>query len=125
MQIKNGVDILNIERFAKAFDKHGDVFAKKILTPDELAHCMGVVEKMAGRFAAKEAVLKALGTGFWQNGITLRDVSVLPDRWGAPSVVLSGQALVIYEELGGSSISVSISHDSGFVIASCVILITA
>lgn len=82
MRVLSGVDLVSVERFAKAFDRHGDAFAKKFLTEKEQAHCMGVVEKMAGRFAAKEAVLKALGTGFWQNGVVLTDVSVMVDRWG-------------------------------------------
>lgn len=122
MRVLSGVDLVSIDRFAKAFDKHGDAFAKKFLTEKELAHCMGVVEKMAGRFAAKEAVLKAIGTGFWQNGVVLTDVSVMPDRWGAPQVELSGQALLLFEEMGGSSLSVSISHEAGLVVAFCTLL---
>ncbi len=123
MRVLSGVDLVSVERFAKAFDRHGDAFAKKFLTEKEQAHCMGVVEKMAGRFAAKEAVLKALGTGFWQNGVVLTDVSVMVDRWGAPQVALSGQALAIYKEMGGSSISVSLSHEAGIVVAFCTLLV--
>lgn len=123
MRIQNGVDLVSIERFAKAYEKRGEAFARKILDEKELAHCMGVVEKIAGRFAAKEAVLKALGTGFWQNGVRLTDVSVMPDRWGAPQAELSGQALAVYKELGGQSLALSISHEAGFVVAFCSLLL--
>ncbi len=122
MKIYNGVDMVDISRFEEKLNRSGSVLEKKLLSKAEQEYCKGIAEKMAGRFAAKEAVLKALGTGFWQNGVSLSDVEVLADELGAPKVLLSGRAKERYEELGGEQIALSISHEAGLALAFCVII---
>ena len=77
------------------------------------------MQSFAGRFAAKEAVAKALGTGIGTKGVSFADMEILSDAYGMPCVTLTGKALQVYKEKKGRSISVSISHDGGFAIAVC------
>ncbi|MEZ4657932.1 MAG: holo-ACP synthase [Caldilineaceae bacterium] len=77
--LRTGVDIIELERLRLAIERHGQRFLQRAYTPDELAHCGDRLESLAGRFAAKEAVAKALGTGIWRNGIGWTDIEILRD----------------------------------------------
>lgn len=110
-----GVDIINIDRVEKALQRWGRRFQNRIYTPAELAYCRGRVPEMAARFAAKEAVSKALGTGL--RGIAWRDIEVLPDRRGKPMVYLRGRAQARARELQLNSFSISLSHTRELAIA--------
>jgi len=120
--IAHGVDMVDCERLGQAIERHGERFLQRVFTPAELAYCTGrkrVVEHLAGRFAAKEAVLKVLGTG-WRGGVNWTDIEIHNAPSGQPYVKLSGRCLEIAEQLGLSRILVSISHIRTHAIASAV-----
>jgi holo-[acyl-carrier protein] synthase len=114
-----GTDIIECDRIAGMQQKHGDEFLRRVFTEREIAYCKD--RKMselhyAGRWAAKEAVLKVLGTG-WARGILWTDVEVINLASGAPSVVLWNKASEIAEELGIMQVQVSISHCKAYATA--------
>ena len=114
-----GTDIIECDRIAAMQDKHGDEFLRRVFTDREIAYCGD--RKMsdlhyAGRWAAKEAVLKVLGTG-WAKGIQWTDVEVVNLASGAPLVVLSNRALEIANEQGINQVRVSISHCKAYATA--------
>ncbi|HEV1997950.1 MAG TPA: holo-ACP synthase, partial [Candidatus Dormibacteraeota bacterium] len=102
-----GVDIVPVARIAAAIEKYGDRFLNRVYTPGELAYARGNHEKLAGRWAAKEAVLKALGGRGRFPRMSL--VEVLPNRRGAPTVTLTREPT--------PEIAVSITHDGGMAMA--------
>lgn len=108
-----GIDAVEIERVAEAVERHGERFLARVYTADErrLAGASGGAASQfyAGRFAAKEAVLKALGTGYAQ-GLGFRDVEILRDPNGAPRLTLHGAARERAHDLGITKILVSITH---------------
>ena len=107
-----GTDITELARIRAGCERFGERFQKKILTPQELAampECP--VAYLAGRFAAKEAAVKALGTGF-VNGLSLQHIEVLRGPLGQPMLHLHGPALARAQELGVSAAHISISHGS-------------
>ena len=108
MNLRTGVDLIEISRLSDAVSRYGDRFLARIYTPAELELCAGRVESLAGRFAAKEAVAKALGCGIGEVGWT--HIEILSDRNKAPVLHLHGQAVQKAEELGLSSWSLSLSH---------------
>lgn len=116
--LRVGVDIIRVERVERAAARWGQRFLARVFTEEELKACNGRSESWAGRFAAKEAVLKALGTGL-DNGICWRDVEVLAGRNG-PEVRLHGKAKEQAEALGLVHWAVSISHSDGFAAAVAV-----
>ena len=97
----------------------------RIYTPEEMRYCQskakGMMESLAARFAAKEAVSKALGTGIWQRGVRFTDIEIVMEQDGRPTVFLSRGAHQVFLELGGHSISVSMTHDGDMAMAVCVI----
>ena len=119
-----GLDAVEIGRIAEAIERHGDRFLERIYTAAErkLADDSGEARHQfyAGRFAAKEAVLKALGTG-WAQGVGLRDVEIARSPGGAPRVLLHGAATARAEALGITSIHLSITHDRGYAAAFAVL----
>lgn len=120
-----GVDMVSVARIRAARARLGEAFAERILTPAERDYCRDSEERLAGRFAAKEAVFKALGTGFWQSGVGFGDVEVLPDALGAPRVRLSGAAEALFRRGGGLSIALSLSHEGDAALAFCTMLFAA
>lgn len=103
-------------------EKHGERFLERCFTPGERAYAEGRKrrdEHLAARFAAKEAALKAIGTG-WRSGIAWTDVEVVVAPSGAPSLNLSGVAADIARDLGLSELLVSLSHAGGFAMASVI-----
>ena len=125
--ISSGVDIVSQERIAKAIEKHEEAFLQRVCSEGEIELYRSVktparkVEFLSGRFAAKEAVSKALGTGLGAKGVALTDMEIKKKENGAPEVVLTGKAKEVYSKQKGRSISVSISHDAGMAVAFCCI----
>ena len=113
-----GIDTVEIPRVQRVLDRHGERFLKRVYTPTEVAFCRGRVAELAARFAAKEAVMKALGTGV--RGIAWREIEVLPDRRGKPLVYLYGGAKARAEEMGLQGLDISLSHERQYAIASVV-----
>ena len=103
-----GVDIIEISRISATVDRWGDRFLGRIYTRGELDYCRGRPPQLAARFAAKEAVMKALGTGV--RGVGWRDIEVVRQRGRAPMVRLHGRAAKLSERLVVTEIALSISH---------------
>ena len=118
-----GVDLVEIRRIERAIERWGDRFLERIYTPAETARCRGRVPELAVRFAAKEAVSKALGVGiWWRGGIGWQDAEVLSDPLGKPLVVLHGRAAERAQFLGLSEWAISLSHSDETAIAMVVAL---
>ncbi len=120
--IAHGVDMVECRRLREAIERHGRRFLERVYTPAELDYCLGrkrETEHLAGRFAAKEAVLKVLGTG-WRGGINWTDVEILNEPSGQPRVHLSGCCRELSERQGLAAIVVSISHIDTHAIASAI-----
>ena len=107
-----GVDIAEVERIREAIERHGDSFLRRLYTAKERDYCeqfKNKYERYAGRFAAKEAAMKALGTG-WRRGVRWVDLEVVREKSGRPALALSGEAARIAEQLGVKHIALSITH---------------
>jgi holo-[acyl-carrier protein] synthase len=107
-----GTDIIECLRIAQMIERHGELFIRRVYTDHEIAYCStkkAATQHYAGRWAAKEAVLKALGTG-WVRGISWRDVEVRHKPGGAPAIALRGGAQEVFERTGITHMHVSISH---------------
>lgn len=107
-----GTDIIECLRVAQMIEKHEDIFIQRVYTPQEIEYCgmrKAATQHYAGRWAAKEAILKAMGTG-WAKGIQWTDVEIVNHMGGKPFVRLGGQAQVICDSMGISEILISISH---------------
>jgi len=118
-----GTDLLDQNRIASIVEKQGERFAKRILTNEELvvwASRNYSVNYLAKRFAAKEAISKALGTGIAQ-GIGFQQMTITSDTSGKPIVVLSGQALIRARELGGEQVMLSLSDEGEMILAFAVL----
>ena len=113
-----GVDIIEIARVKDVAERHGERFLNRIYTPGEVAYCRGRAPQLASRFAAKEAVMKALGTG--TTGVGWRDIEVVRGRGGPPTIRLHGRALRRAEMMGIDNLAVSLSHSREFAVASVV-----
>ena len=110
-----GTDIVEIPRVRESFERFGQRFLDRVYTDAEQAYCRGRAAQLAGRFAAKEAVSKVLGTGIRR--IHWRNIEVLPNRAGKPEVTLHGRARERFAALGLRSIEVSISHSRDNAVA--------
>ena len=115
MILKTGIDIIEIARIQAALDRHGERFVKRVFTELEAFECRGRADALAVRFAAKEAVSKALGTGI--GPISWREVETLHKWSGEPYIVLHGAAERISGELGLTVWAVSLSHSRENAIA--------
>ena len=113
-----GVDIIEIDRIEDAIARWGDRFLGRVYTEAELEVCKGRTPALAVRFAAKEAVMKALGTG--TNGVGWQDIEVLPNPDGKPLVFLHRGARRKSEELGMTHLDLSLSHSHHYAVASAV-----
>lgn len=114
----NGVDIIEIPRVRRVAERYGERFFRRIYTDGELAYCRGRAPQLASRFAAKEAVMKALGTG--TRGVRWRDIEVVRKRGRAPSIQLHGTALARAERMGIVRMAVSLSHSKEYAVAAVV-----
>jgi holo-[acyl-carrier protein] synthase len=118
----HGVDIVEVGRIAEMVEQHGERFLTRCFTAGELAYCGAGKrrdEHLAARFAAKEAVLKALGTG-WRSGIAWTDVEVQKLPSGAPALVLHGRAAELAQERGIGTWALSLSHTAAYAVASVI-----
>src|SRR3954471_3435575 len=119
----HGIDIVETARIRKLVSDHGQHFLDRVFTPLEQAYCAKnpkrYFEHLSGRFAAKEAVLKVLGTG-WRGGIAWTDVEILNEASGQPRMSISGESARIAQEMGINQWHVSISHIEPHATASAI-----
>lgn len=107
-----GTDLAEVARIRRSIERYADRFLQRIYTPREQAYCnskANAAERYAARFAAKEAGMKAIGTG-WRRGVKWQDFEVANERSGRPTLLLSGVARQIAGELGARHISISLTH---------------
>lgn len=122
-----GTDIVESLRIAQMIERHGELFLGRVFTPLEIEYCSArkaATQHYAGRWAAKEAVLKALGTG-WAKGIAWTDIEVRNEPGGAPRIVLGGGAREVAESQGIGDILISISHCRTHATAFAIALLAA
>ncbi|MDN3650120.1 holo-ACP synthase [Reinekea marina] len=118
-----GTDIVQIERIEKVYQKQGERFLKRLLTEKEREVFDARKQSMAflaNRYAAKEAIAKALGTGI-AKGVNFNDLEILPNEFGAPIVTLYGYALALFKEKGGQQVSISLSDEKDYAVAFVVL----
>ncbi len=118
--LTTGVDIVTIQRVQHALERHGERFLNRVYTPGEVAWCRGRVPELAVRFAAKEAVSKALGVGMRlmsKDGIDFHDVEITVDERGKPLLALCGRAQERAGELGLKEWAISLSHERDVAVA--------
>ncbi len=118
-----GTDVVEVRRVARIHERYGERFPRRILMPEELAlfaRARDPVRFLAMRFAAKEAIVKALGTGF-AHGVWVRDVGFVPDRRGKPLVRFSARGDAVRQRLGAGEGFVSLTDEAGLVVAFAVL----
>jgi holo-[acyl-carrier protein] synthase len=120
MKLATGVDLIEIERIQEAIARHGERFLRRVYTDRELDLCGQASASLAVRFAAKEAVAKALGTGIGE--VRWQDIEILRDDMRAPVLHLHGDAQKLADSLGLQTWSVSLSHTDTHAIAFVVAL---
>src|SRR5438094_7896147 len=119
-----GVDLVNISRMRDVISRWDDRFLRRVFTEAEIAYCRArrdPVPHFAARFAAKEAGLKALGTGL-RLGVSWRELEVRRERGGPPSLVLSGRCRAIAEARGGDRVLISLTHDGDYALAQAMLI---
>lgn len=118
-----GLDLVKISRVRDLADTWQDRFLDRVYSPAERDYCLARAApyaSLAGRFAAKEAILKALGTG-WSRGIRWQDIEVLNDQAGRPRAVVGGRAAALLREAGVTAVHVSLSHDTDYAVAEAIL----
>ena len=123
MIVGTGIDIAEVPRIAAAIERFGQRFITRIYTPTEIRYCDSKAnrfERYAGRFAAKEAGMKALGTG-WNHGVRWRDIEVLRQPGQRPTVVFHGRAAEFAQKLGVVNASLSITHSADQAFAQVIL----
>jgi len=115
-----GVDLVEVTRIAAAVDRHGESFLHRVYTPGEIAECGGRTERLAARFAAKEAVAKAFGTGIGR-AMVFHEIEVTNQATGQPAIALHGAAAATAAARGSPSIHLSLSHTATYAIAFVVL----
>ena len=117
-----GIDVAEVKRIRAVIESQGERFLRRVFTPDEVAYCeqfKNKYERYAARFAAKEAGMKALGTG-WSRGVRWVDVEVVRQRGGRPTLELKGEARKIADGLGVKHVALSITHTVDQAIAQVI-----
>ena len=123
MIVGTGIDIAEVPRIAQALARHGDRFLRRIFTEGEIRYCdskANRVERYAARFAAKEAGMKALGTG-WSHGVRWRDIEVSRQPGGRPTITFHGKAAEFAARLGAAHVALSLSHTAEQAIAQVIL----
>ncbi len=123
MIIGTGVDIAEVPRIRESVERFGDRFLHRIFTEGEIRYCEAKAtrfESYAARFAAKEAGMKALGTG-WSHGVRWRDIEVVRPKGQRPTIQFHGQAAAIAAKLGSKNISLSITHTAEQALAHVIL----
>jgi holo-[acyl-carrier protein] synthase len=118
-----GIDIVELDRVARVLGRHPERFLARVYTPAEVAHCRGRVPELAVRFAAKEATMKALGTGI--RGVAWRDIEVLPNRRGKPLLRLHGTAAARAAAIGFVEADITLTHAREYAAAVVVAHVTS
>lgn len=122
--VAHGIDLVDFGRIESMLEKHPDRFLNRVFTDIEQSDAdknKNRIEKLAGRFAAKEAVMKLIGTG-WRDGIAWTDIEVVNNPLGQPIVNICGKVKELADQKGVEQITLSITHTSNFAIASAVAL---
>ena len=122
-----GIDVLKAERVQRVLEKHGERFVRHLLMPEERAQLERTarpVRFLAMRFAAKEAIVKAMGTGF-AHGVWIRDVGMVQNAWGRPEVVYSARGAKVRDGLGIGEGHVTLTDEAGLVVAVAVLMRTS
>jgi holo-[acyl-carrier protein] synthase len=117
-----GIDVVEIDRIERAVERLGERFLDRVFTPAERQYCDKRGARFvhyAGRFAAKEAAMKALGTG-WAEGVAWREVEILPSAGGPPTLALAGVAGARFDALGATRSFISISHTHAVAVAQAI-----
>ena len=117
-----GLDIAEIDRIGRAIERYGAHLLERLYTPREVAYCethKNRFERYAARFAAKEAAMKALGTG-WRLGVRWRDIEVTNEPGGKPTLALAGVARQLADRLGVKNISLTITHSGNLALAQVI-----
>ena len=123
MIVGTGIDIAEVPRIAHAISRFGDRFLQRVFTEGEISYCdakANRVERYAARFAAKEAGMKALGTG-WNHGVRFRDIEVRRQPGGRPTIAFHGKAAEFAAKLGAVNVSLSLSHTAEQAIAQVIL----
>ena len=117
-----GLDVAEVDRIEAAITRHGEPFIQRVYTPREVEYCerfKNKFERYAGRFAAKEAAMKALGTG-WSRGVRWQDIEVVRAISGKPSLHLDGVARQIAGAMGVRNIALTITHSGNLALAQVI-----
>lgn len=112
MILGTGVDIAEVVRIRQSIERYGERFLRRIYTDGEIQYCESKAsrfESYAARFAAKEAGMKALGTG-WNHGVRWRDIEVVRPKGQRPTIQFHGQAAAIADKLGAKNVALSLTH---------------
>lgn len=121
--VGTGIDITEVPRIAAAIERHGERFLKRIFTAAEIRYCeskKNKVERYAARFAAKEAAMKAIGTG-WRQGVAWKEIEVGREPGGRPTVVFTGKVKQHAERLGAKRASLSLTHTEQTAMAQVIL----
>jgi holo-[acyl-carrier protein] synthase len=123
MIVGTGIDIAEVERVRQTIERFGRRFTERVFTAEEIRYCeskANKVERYAARFAAKEAAMKAIGTG-WDRGVTWRDVEVRRVPGSRPTIAFHGKAAEFFSKLGGVRAHLSLTHTKELAMAQVVI----
>jgi holo-[acyl-carrier protein] synthase len=123
MIVGSGIDIAEVPRIRNCIARFGERFLERIYTPGEIRYCeskANSVERYAARFAAKEAAMKALGTG-WSRGVRWRDIEVSREPGGRPTIVFHGKAAEFAGRMGAVHVALSLSHTREEAIAQVIL----
>jgi len=123
MIVGTGIDIAEVPRIAESIARFGERFLRRVYTESEIEYCdskANRVERYAARFAAKEAAMKALGTG-WNRGVRWRDIEVVRQPGGRPTIRFRGKAAEFAAQLGATNVALSLSHTTEQAIASVIL----
>ena len=123
MIVGTGIDIAEVDRIATSIERFGRRFLERVFTADEIRYCeskANKAERYAGRFAAKEAAMKAIGTG-WSHGVTWQDIEVTRVPGGRPTVTFHGKAAKFFRSLGAESAHLSITHTKEHAMAQVIL----
>ena len=122
MIIGLGTDIIEVARIGSMIERHGELFLQRVYTEQEISYCQRrkeAIQHYAGRWAAKESVMKTLGTGF-AKGVGWQDIEVVSQKSGQPRITLKGQALEVARNLGIDEVLITISHCRTYATATAV-----
>jgi holo-[acyl-carrier protein] synthase len=123
MIVGTGIDIAEVDRIRQTIERFGRRFTERVFTADEIRYCESKanrVERYAARFAAKEAAMKAIGTG-WNRGVTWRDVEVRRSPGQRPTMAFHGKAADFFSKLGATRTHLSLTHTKEFAMAQVIL----